>query len=469
MNFLNQVGIDNQSTTRVAPRNSIRVSKGKKPLVSILNFSRQSKNVVFTEPATIEAINRLGFEMSEFNFISLDSFNCGSADPNLTEKLYQRYLNRRQNMIEQTIKMRASIIDKQKYPIPISPVVKHEQILLQKQQDQLEQLDDKSNYAFRKLALNRLHDLIHYQNDLDLNQKLKNKFRDIDEVNRLTSEFISDIRSNEREPKNLPNITNYSKQIPSPRNQMKRHQSINPSNLKECRESQFERIRAAHLQREERTNIVIERKALIDQQNQEYFIQKMQEKEERFKISSEAYKNAFNEHLKDKRKMLKRRAKSVKIRKEERIQKQMDDTYESYKLSQMKSEQRLKEINREKSNNAAIKRYKDEEKTIKIKHSFAATNYKNSIEKKNIKEDNSKVEKIKNEEKAVKTEMTGASLRIGIKRARLNKAFDDIQSLHDQKGLNKIQQIMELNDNQMHELVSSAYKINIESPHNRKI
>ena len=71
MNFLNQVGIDNQSTTRVAPRNSIRVSKGKKPLVSILNFSRQSKNVVFTEPATIEAINRLGFEMSEFNFISL--------------------------------------------------------------------------------------------------------------------------------------------------------------------------------------------------------------------------------------------------------------------------------------------------------------------------------------------------------------------------------------------------------------
>lgn len=459
------MGIDNNNRKKTISSNSARVSKEKKPGVSILNFSRQSKNVIFTEPATIEAINRLGFEMSEFNFISPDSFDSGVSNPNLKETLYQRYLNKRQKMIEQTIKMRAIILDEKRYPVQISPVVRHEQMFLRKQQDQLEQLDGKSNYAFRKLALNRLHDLINYQNDLDLNQKLTNKFRDIDEVNKLTSDFISNIRSDEP-PRGeiLPNIANNYYNIPISSSQKK----VAPSNLKESRMSQFERLRAAHYQREEKTNIIAERKALIDQQNQEYCIKKIQEKEERFKISSEAYKNAFNERLKDKKKLLKRRAKSVKIRKEERLQKKMDDTYESYKLSQMKSEQRLNEINQEKLDKAAIKRYKDREKTEKIMHSFNANNYKNSMERKKIKEDASGVERIKNEEKNVKNEMTGASLRISQKRARLNKAFDQIQSINDQEGLNKIQKIMELNDNQMHELVSSAYYINQMAPHNRK-
>lgn len=463
------MGIDSNNPKKTTSANSIRIKK--KGIVSILNFCRQSKNVIFTEPATIEAINRLGFEMSEFNFISLDSFNAGTSDRNLTERLYQRYLNKRQKMIDQTIKMRAVIIDEQKYPVPISAVVRHEQMFLQKQQDQLEQLDDKSNHAFRKLALNRLHDLIHYQNDLDLNQKLKNKFRDIDEVNKLTSEFVSNLRSDAREisrEENLPYIADYYKPSSIPQSSSNGQYKIAPSNLKESRKSQFDRIRAAHMQREERTNIVTERKALIDQQNQEYFIRKLQEKDERFKISSEAYRNAFNERLKDKKKMLKHRAKSVKIRKEERIQKKMDDTYESYKLSQMRSEQRMNEINQEKSNKAAIRRFRDEEKTEKIKHSFNANNYRNSMEKKKIKEDTSGVERIKSEEKNVKNEMTGASLRISQRRARLNKAFDQIQSINDQEGLNKIQRIMELNDNQMDELVFSAYQMDNVTPHNRK-
>lgn len=471
MNLLNKVGAGNSSSNDVTPHNSIRVFKEKKQNISILNFSRQSQNVIFTEPATIEAIKRLGFEMSEFNFIPLESFDSKTSDSDLTEKFYQRYLAKRQKMIEQTIKMRASIIDEQKYPIPVSPVVRRELMCLKKQQEQLEQIDDKSNFAFRKLALNRLHDLLRYQNDLDQNQRTTDKFRDIDEVNAVTSQFIADIRSNENEkPRNyfLPNINEYNYKPTPPQNSFRKQPNVAPTNMKETRASQFQKIRSAHFQREERTNIVNERKALIDQKNHEFYTRKIQEKEERFKISSAAYKDAFNDHLRSKRKMLKSRAKSAKIRKEELIQKQMDDTYESYKNSQMKAEQRLIEINHQKACNAAIRKHRDEEKTEKIKHSYSAKNYENEMKRKQIKEDNFGIKKIEEEEKMVKTEKTGANLRISQKRARLNKAFDQLRGIDDYNGLNKIQKIMELNDNQMDELVTTAYSIDRRTPHNRK-
>ena len=112
-------------------------------VISILHFNKNSTNVVFTEPETIEALKRLGYNQSEFIYISLvifiqiqlihsinqkiKKFDLNATNSNLNaissskeyrndtlensmknttaKEMYQKFLKRRQVMIDQTIAM----------------------------------------------------------------------------------------------------------------------------------------------------------------------------------------------------------------------------------------------------------------------------------------------------------------------------------------------------------------------------
>ncbi|OHT14212.1 hypothetical protein TRFO_15509 [Tritrichomonas foetus] len=461
----------------------IEFGRKKKPrLVSITNFDRQAKCITFTEPETIEAIRRLGYIDSDFNFREVETFKTPATDIQTAAILHQRFLTKRQKMIEKTIKMRISVIDEKKFPEKISPIVRVEEFKLNNYQKQLEKLEENGNLALEKLAIMKLHDLFCYQTNLEKNQMIKERFKDFDQLNQEKNHFVSCVRkksfdSNDQLPKischesnystNSMNHYDYSSNL-SGRMGNCNSNGLSLSNWHDMKCTQINTLKNSFYKHEEKIRTAAERKEMIDQKNHSALCEKIQMREDRFKCSSEITQKMKHDYLENKGKMIKKRAKSVRKKKEDIIERKADSTYFNYLRKRNEAEQKLKQNNIEKANKVLIKKYNHLEKIEKAKHKYEANNYNSERIRKRQKFDTQGAQKLIEEQNYIGKQKTGANIRLRHQRNRLSNAIDNLENIYDFEGIQKVQLLLGVDDDKMNEIVHKAMSMSSVCPHNRK-
>ena len=233
--------------------------------------------------------------------------------------------------------------------------------------------------------------------------------------------------------------------------------------------AQAEKLHRAHLAREERTKRVLERRASIERENHAQLAKRIQEKENRFNLSSQNRKRVVNEQLESKGQIYRYRSQSARRRRDDYDDQKQQQTYESYMIQQIRTEERMKEINHQKQYNTTMFKCKQEEHLQKVKHSQNAKNYSDEQYRQQLKNDRVAAQNEQREKEMVKSQMMEANLLMKNRRDKINKAFDELQGFDDDVRMNRIQQLMGYDDQQMRDLISTAAGISQKTPHNRKV
>ena len=146
-----------QRTRRDSPKADTPVKF--REFISLESFDKTSCRVVFTEPESIEAIKRLGLTFADFNYKPKGSFKKPGCDTSVTELLYAKHEQRRQNLIDQALEMREKVFEEKKKgqtPKRESSVVIIERKNLENEQKSLEKLQKDRSSELKKLIIQLL-------------------------------------------------------------------------------------------------------------------------------------------------------------------------------------------------------------------------------------------------------------------------------------------------------------------------
>ena len=157
-------------------------------LISIENFSRESKNVYFTEKATIEAIKRLGYTTSDLNYRPMCNFKRPGCDESVTKLLFNKYETKRQKIISEISEMRNKILDENtknetsKIQIENSPLLRLEMAQIEKEKSNLSNVQRQREVDLKRIVIAQFRDFFMHQKNLEALQKTLEKTEKITQM-----------------------------------------------------------------------------------------------------------------------------------------------------------------------------------------------------------------------------------------------------------------------------------------------
>lgn len=480
--------------------------------ISILNFNQNSPNVVFTEPETIEALKRLGYDQSEFNYRPLVSFYSNPINRSINQKInkfdlnatnsnlnaisssneyrkdtlensmkhsaakemYQKYMNRRQEMIDRTIAMRDYLIksDQKNENVRITGNVRKAKLDLDRNISNLEKIKNDDQNRLHKLAVVKMRDLSRDQDNMNKSMRTTERFHEIDEGNLEQTHFVDDLRSRKGFRSNdstLPTIdrTTYrgTQLLKGTTNGSTFNRSYNGYSSNSNVHSQWFTNKLTNLD-EMKLNIelhenhlksVREKKENIEIEKRNANLNSITTKEERNKKYMNELRAQQEEKKQIKHEMMEQRAESARQTREALNQKEMDDTYNSYIQNKERADRVLVEQKNKKFLDTLHRKFQLEEKLQNVRHSYNAMNYNAQIDREKKAEvdesltsvyqaRNSRVNYMKKREK----------LDFEYNRQKLNKEANDI-------NLNAMNMYDNFDDNAS---VDSRVSMNSQSTHN---
>lgn len=87
--------------------------------ISIVNCDRNSRDLHFSEPATLEALKRCGINSNELNFRPKSSFKKPGADQNVTKLLFEKNEEKRKKLFQQVEDKRTEIVKQEQQSEPV--------------------------------------------------------------------------------------------------------------------------------------------------------------------------------------------------------------------------------------------------------------------------------------------------------------------------------------------------------------
>lgn len=136
-----------------------RVFSHQPGFVSILNFDKTSPEVLINEPASIEAMNRLGIRKSELSSRTQQSFVRVGCDDTVTQYFYKKWNDNREKLIQQIISKREEII-KEKHDAPKSSVdARRELIKIDIDKKRIKQIDQSGEEILRHMFIRKIREM----------------------------------------------------------------------------------------------------------------------------------------------------------------------------------------------------------------------------------------------------------------------------------------------------------------------
>lgn len=403
--------------------------------VSILNFNKNSANVVFTEPETIEALKRLGYDQSEFNYRPLVSFYSNSINKGINQKInkfdlnatnsnlnaisssneyrkdtlenamkhsaakemYQKFLKRRQEMIDRTIAMRSYLIKSEEQddkPKPkITGNVRKAKIDLDNDIENYEKAKKDGRDRLKKLALVKMRDLSRDQDNMNKSMRTQERFHEIDEGNLEQTHFVDDLRSSKgfrSKDSTLPPIdrTSYrgTQLLNSPTNRSTLNRSYGGyttmhSQWFTSKLNTLDEMKLNIELHENHLKSVLEKKQSIEDEKKMTNLTNISTKEEKNSKYMNELRAKQEEKKKAKRQLMEQRAESVRQNRETIDKQVMDSTYNNYIQNRERADRVLTERKNEKFYNTLQRKIQLEEKLQNVRHSYNAMNYNAQIER----------------------------------------------------------------------------------------
>lgn len=126
--------------------------------ISIENFNQKARHVKFTEPATLEALKRLGYIQSEFSYKSRNEFKRRTDDEKILDIISASYEKRRQEMIAKVIAMRQRVIDEDTtHTIRIPGILRREKLRIEQGRNTVAHIEQDTDTRLQKIAFAKLH------------------------------------------------------------------------------------------------------------------------------------------------------------------------------------------------------------------------------------------------------------------------------------------------------------------------
>ena len=426
--------------------------------VSILNFDKRAPEVVFTEPATIEALKRLGYSQNEFNFKPISCFYANSTvDNRSTAVVYQRYLSRRESMIDRVISMRKYLIDSEKQEMKISNNVRKAQMDYERSVQTLRNVQDKDRSTLKKLALAKLREMNIVKDDTISFQKNTVKFHDIDTYNNERQRFVDELRMTSGyryQQSTLPSINTY-----TARNFQASVSSRRPTDSTWLTNglNRFDKTRLNASLNADHVQNVRDRKAMIEREKLEATINYIQTKDERSDRWKGIVQDNQYQRIEARRNLMKKRAKSARITRDTIIENDAQRTYEAYCDARDSAKIRIQNLKEQQMERTLKRKLALEDKLTDMRHSFNANTHNRQVEMDKLIESNQGMDEFRKYEKEVNNMQRLEKLDFANAKYKLNQELNKLKDPEtDKEGLARIAKAIGISKREMDDIVLEA-------------
>ena len=473
----------------------------KPEFIGIENFDRKSRNVRFTEAATLEALKRLGYVQSEFNFKARRDFAKHTDDEKVIDLIAARFERKRNEMIEKVVQMRKRVLEEKEKEKPMPPILRREKMRIENEKLWITQIEKETQATLKKLALAKFRTIAKREMDAAKSARTIQRFKEIDEAHGKTMRIAKERSSmpmQSRKPPETERPIDYidealaahlkraeehlesvrskwkataaarQRQIANARERSTKLDEEKQAKLAKSREAEEERFATwtekhiKHMQQiadDARTRSctdALEKRAEREKEAKEKALKELTEREQRHTTQIETCERTLRQKLADRAKQIKERAATARTNKEaidaktlEQRRKQLEDDANAYleRQTRLQRKEALHQMNR---------KCELDERVENAKHILASAHYLAEMKAKELQEDMSAAEGIAKEGAALATQKTGAKLRFKHAKKRLNRELNAMESLNDTEHVQRIQAILNLSDDDMSKLLALA-------------
>ncbi|OHT09488.1 hypothetical protein TRFO_04580 [Tritrichomonas foetus] len=270
-----------------------RASHSERDYISIENFNQGSKKVYFTEPATIEAIRRLGYTCGDLNCKSLLEFKRPGCDDSVTSLLYNKYEAKRQRIIKEITETRSQILDEEEKAAMeklnsnsqfdqnnnktdlggTSPFVRIEKAFLEKEKENFLNIQKQREIDLRRIVVSQFRDFFQHQKNEESLQKTLYK---TEQIAQLKTQIIMTARSKAcQPPKESPQAVTLPPMKPM-------YVDVHLERVKKLREEEAKKREEIRIRNEEHIKVTHERSIELQEQKKEEHLKKINDDENRF-------------------------------------------------------------------------------------------------------------------------------------------------------------------------------------------
>jgi hypothetical protein len=149
--------------------------------ISLENFPRDARKVKFTEPASLEALHRLGFTFPDFNYRSKNDFRRAHLDESVAEMLYNKAEARRQQLIQQALEMRETVLKEQEEEKEAEQrksdtrLIRVTRVALESEQKKVDAMREERVAALKRLVIQQLREIFVRQFHAEVAEESENR------------------------------------------------------------------------------------------------------------------------------------------------------------------------------------------------------------------------------------------------------------------------------------------------------
>lgn len=473
---------------------------------SIENFDRQSQRVYFNEPATLEAIKRLGLKQSDFNYKPMRAFKKPGIDNSLVQLLYDKYEQNREKIINDTSEMRIKVIQERDKPRPIPAFVRKEQLQIQNQKERIQKIEKEGQSVMRRMALRSLREA-YLQNERAI-QTANTKSRMI-KACQIKEEQVKNAKLMVASAPITPRRVSQVKDGVDPekiyqdfKQHLKRAEEIKLKNEERIREAAKEKQRqqeegkerSKRLTEEEikrrahfvdsinhkfnewmesREAVILEQerkrkehenklKNAMDLANQtedkrrNNVMERLKENDKKSSQAKENYEMSVREKIRRKRELIDQRAQQAQEAKEA-FHREME---EAKRKAMEEEENTVRQRLQEKEANTKMSLYDQklerETRALNARRRIAAEEYAKKLKIMANVEDTSNVSQVYHESAVVAGKKEYTLSKFQSQKAQLHEELKHLKGPEDKEGLKRIQEILKLSDGEFRELIEIA-------------
>lgn len=470
----------------------------RKQPISIETFPRDSKKVIFTEYATLEALRRLGLSFADFNYRPPADFKRAGCDDSVTKLLYNKYEEKRQDMIRQVIEMRDKILEEKKIPVNgETALIRLEKRYIESEKKKLEDLQSKRNSDLRRLVVSQLRELYQKQFHVDAVEKTRSR---IDIIEKMKNEMIrqAQIRAatlppmeqkkpepyvlpvdnamirylqkkkeEEQKRKELAEQTEKKRQEAAERSTQILQQNMEKGEKKiQDKEERFLKWQADYAEKLQRKAekakeraaheaSVVENSIKLEEDRKQRWMTKINNGELRSRSASEVHNTEVKQRLDIIRQRVTERASKCKDAQVRGIQTR-DEFRQKLEQTEREAQERLRKQSIDTQLKIVSKQFERETKVENIHHGFAAKEHMKQLQNKQTSNELTQVNKLEAERQKVLSKKTVEQNKYLSMREMIMNEFRNMDSPLDQKGLAKIQQLLGIEEEEMQSLIEQA-------------
>lgn len=130
-----------------------------RPLISIEDFNMNNPQCNINEPVSLEAMKRLGITLNELNARGMQEFVKAGCDDTVTQFFYNKYEENRRKLIEQIKEKRKEVLQENTGEKVVSAEVRRTLMRIEKDKNQIQLQEQKVNNTLKHMFMKRLREI----------------------------------------------------------------------------------------------------------------------------------------------------------------------------------------------------------------------------------------------------------------------------------------------------------------------